>query len=78
MQLEVSEGETGLLRKKVDNLLTENLKLTKEIRGINTQHFDEKKKNLPQPLQASFLCKSPFETLRLTNNENGKGKIGCI
>ena len=44
VQLEVSEGETGLLRKKVDNLLTENLKLTKEIRGINTQLSDEKKK----------------------------------
>ena len=35
VQLEVSEGETGLLRKKVDNLLTENLKLTKEIREVN-------------------------------------------
>merc|ERR1711884_901005 len=44
VQLEVSEGETGLLRKKVDNLLTENLKLTKEIRDINTICTDEKKK----------------------------------
>ena len=32
VQLEVSEGETGLLRKKVENLLTDNLKLTKEIK----------------------------------------------
>merc|ERR1712223_999773 len=44
VQLEVSEGETGLLRKKVDNLLTENLKLTKEIREINVKLSDEKKK----------------------------------
>ena len=44
VQLEVSEGETGLLRKKVDNLLTENLKLTKEIKDINTRLADEKKK----------------------------------
>merc|ERR1712113_9379 len=44
VQLEVSEGETGLLRKKVDNLLTENLKLTKEIREINSRLADEKKK----------------------------------
>merc|ERR1711997_255671 len=44
VQLEVSEGETGLLRKKVDNLLTENLKLTKEIREINSKLSDEKKK----------------------------------
>merc|ERR1712223_1136817 len=44
VQLEVSEGETGLLRKKVDNLLTENLKFTKEIREINVKLSDEKKK----------------------------------
>lgn len=35
VQLEVSEGETGLLRKKVENLLTDNLKLTKEIKEAN-------------------------------------------
>ena len=55
MQLEVSEGETGLLRKKVDNLLTENLKLTKEIRGINTQLSDEKKKKPSTKTQDSDL-----------------------
>jgi len=44
VQLEVSEGETGLLRKKVENLLTENLKLTKEVKDITTKMSEEKKK----------------------------------
>jgi len=44
VQLEVVEGETGLLRKKVENLLTENLKLTKEVKDISGQLTDEKKK----------------------------------
>ena len=55
VQLEVSEGETGLLRKKVDNLLTENLKLTKEIRGINTQLSDEKKKKPSTATSGQFF-----------------------
>ena len=37
VQLEVSEGETGILRKKVENLLTENLKLSKDIKELNTR-----------------------------------------
>ena len=53
----MSEGETGLLRKKVDNLLTENLKLTKEIREINTKLSDEKKKK-PSSSSTSAYGKS--------------------
>merc|ERR1719342_1084345 len=37
VQLEVSEGETEVLRKKVENLLTDNLKLSKEIKDTNTK-----------------------------------------
>ena len=44
VQLEVSEGETALLRKKVENLLTENLKLTKEVKDITNKLSDEKKR----------------------------------
>ena len=44
VQLEVSEGETSILRKKVENLLTENLKLSKDIKDLNTRLTDEKKK----------------------------------
>ena len=44
VQLEVSEGETAILRKKVENLLTENLKLSKDIKDLNTRLTDEKKK----------------------------------
>jgi len=47
VQLEVSEGETALLRKKVENLLTENLKITKEVKDITTKLNDEKKKKAP-------------------------------
>merc|ERR1711874_123391 len=43
VQLEVSEQETGLLRKKVENLLTDNLKLTKEVKEITTKLNDSKK-----------------------------------
>merc|ERR1711872_1175014 len=43
VQLEVSEGETALLRKKVENLLTENLKITKEVKDITTKLTDAKK-----------------------------------
>merc|ERR1740123_1798672 len=43
VQLEVSEQETELLRKKVENLLTDNLKLTKEVKDISTKLNDSKK-----------------------------------
>ena len=43
VQLEVSEQETELLRKKVENLLTDNLKLTKEVKDITTKMNDSKK-----------------------------------
>ena len=43
VQLEVSEQETELLRKKVENLLTENLKITKEVKEITTKLSDAKK-----------------------------------
>ena len=43
VQLEVSEQETELLRKKVENLLTDNLKLTKEVKDITTKMNDAKK-----------------------------------
>merc|ERR1712110_736285 len=36
-------GETELLRKKVENLLTDNLKLTKEVKDISTKLNDSKK-----------------------------------
>ena len=36
LQLEVSENETAVLRKKVEGLLTDNLKLTKEIKDLNS------------------------------------------
>lgn len=56
VQLEVTEGETSVLRKKIDNLLTENLKLTKEIREINTKLSDEKKK---KTLSVSSYSRGP-------------------
>merc|ERR1719336_2435248 len=43
VQLEVSEQETEVLRKKVENILTENLKLTKEVKDIQTKLNDAKK-----------------------------------
>merc|ERR1712029_980745 len=43
VQLEVSENETELLRKKVENLLTDNLKLTKEVKDVTTKMNDAKK-----------------------------------
>merc|ERR1711872_429024 len=43
VQLEVSEQETEVLRKKVENLLTENLKVTKEVKEI-TNKLNEAKK----------------------------------
>jgi len=43
VQLEVSEQETEVLRKKVENLLTENLKITKEVKDISTKLNEAKK-----------------------------------
>jgi len=43
VQLEVSENETELLRKKVENLLTENLKITKEVKEITSKLNEAKK-----------------------------------
>merc|ERR1712226_104163 len=43
VQLEVAEQETGLLRKKVENLLTENLKITKEVKDLTNKVADSKK-----------------------------------
>merc|ERR1711915_264500 len=40
---EVSEQETEVLRKKVENLLTENLKITKEVKDISTKLNEAKK-----------------------------------
>merc|ERR1712004_237345 len=54
---ELSEGETGCLRKKVDNLLTENLKLSKEIREVNGKLTEEKKKKTSS--SASSYGKNP-------------------
>ena len=56
VQLEVAEGETGLLRKKVENLLTENLKITKEVKDLNTKLTDEKKKK-PAASYSSYSTK---------------------
>merc|ERR1712203_1184331 len=53
VQLEVSEGETEVLRKKVENLLTDNLKLSKEIKDTNTKLADEKKKKSTSSLYSS-------------------------
>merc|ERR1719210_2461985 len=43
VQLEVAEQETGLLRKKVENLLTENLKITKEVKDLTNKVSEAKK-----------------------------------
>jgi len=43
VQLEVSEQETEVLRKKVENLLTENLKITKEVKEITSKLNEAKK-----------------------------------
>merc|ERR1711981_170237 len=64
VQLEVAEGETEVLRKKVENLLTDNLKLSKEIKDINTKLADEKKKKPAGNLYGT--------TSRSTTNESSK------
>merc|ERR1712110_635581 len=64
VQLEVAEGETEVLRKKVENLLTDNLKLSKEIKDINTKLADEKKKKPASNLYGN--------TSRSTTNDSSK------
>ena len=64
VQLEVAEGETEVLRKKVENLLTDNLKLSKEIKDINTKLADEKKKKPAGNLYGN--------TSRSTTNDSSK------
>ena len=46
LQLEVSEQETSVLRKKVDTLLSDNLKLTKEVKDANAALSEEKRKKV--------------------------------
>merc|ERR1712141_721587 len=55
VQLEVAEGETDVLRKKVENLLTDNLKLTKEIKDTNAKLAEEKKKKPSSSLYSSSI-----------------------
>jgi len=64
VQLEVSEGETEVLRKKVENLLTDNLKLSKEIKDTNSKLADEKKKKSSSSLYSS--------TVRTKDNDSSK------
>ena len=54
----MSEGETDILRKKVENLLTDNLKLSKEIKDVNTKLADEKKKKPSSSLYSSSTARS--------------------
>jgi len=61
VQLEVAEGETGLLRKKVENLLTENLKITKEVKDISAKLNEEKKKK-STPSYSSYSSGSKAST----------------
>merc|ERR1711981_273510 len=57
VQLEVAEGETDVLRKKIENLLTDNLKLTKEIKDTNTKLAEEKKKKPSSSLYSSSITR---------------------
>ena len=66
VQLEVSEGETALLRKKVENLLTENIKITKEVKEITTKLAEEKKK---KPASSTY---SYGQTSKQDNNQAEK------
>merc|ERR1711981_665960 len=57
VQLEVAEGETDVLRNKVENLLTDNLKLSKEIKDINSKLAEEKKKKPSSSLYSSSITR---------------------
>ena len=52
LQLEVSEQETSVLRKKVENLLSENLRLTKDVKDLNAAVSEERKKKSGTPTGA--------------------------
>ena len=52
LQLEVSEQETSVLRKKVENLLSENLRLNKDVKDLNAAIGEEKKKKSGTPTGA--------------------------
>ena len=69
VQLEVSEGETGLLRKKVENLLTDNLKLTKEIKEAN--------KTKAKPGYASSRSSDPDARLHDVQEELNSTRFVC-
>merc|ERR1712020_20736 len=70
VQLEVSEGETEVLRKKVENLLTDNLKLSKEIKDINTKLADEKKKKPAGSLYGNTSRSTTNESSKLDERQN--------
>ena len=52
LQLEVSEQETSVLRKKVENLLSENLRLNKDVKDLNAAVSEERKKKSGTPTGA--------------------------
>ena len=80
MQLEVAEGETGVLRKKVENLLTDNLKLSKEIKDINSKLAEEKKKKPTGGLYSSASRGTEKDNSKLeeTQNELNSTRIKLI
>jgi chromosome segregation ATPase len=49
LQLDVSEGETSVLRKKVESLLSDNLRLTKDVKDLNQTVGEERKKKSGGP-----------------------------
>ena len=66
----MSEGETDILRKKVDNLLTDNLKLSKDIKDINTRLADEKKKKPSSSLYSSSASTSDKASAKIDEIQN--------
>ena len=80
MQLEVAEGETGVLRKKVENLLTDNLKLSKEIKDINSKLAEEKKKKPTGGLYSNSTRGTEKDNSKLeeTQNELNSTRIKLI
>merc|ERR1712226_1755803 len=70
VQLEVAEGETEVLRKKVENLLTDNLKLSKEIKDINSKLTDEKKKKPSSGLYGNNTRTSASDNSKVDEIQN--------
>ena len=70
VQLEVAEGETAVLRKKVENLLTDNLKLSKEIKDINSKLTDEKKKKPSSGLYGNNTRTSASDNSKVDEIQN--------